>query len=77
MVNEKRLKKKHWIYLFQTFFYKILAEPPGVAPVEKKCRWWNQRYIFLYVPADLKVYYLYILVHKKGGGGVNAFVGNG
>ena len=23
---------------------------------------------FLYVPADLKVYYQYILVHKKGGG---------
>ena len=32
---------------------------------------------FLYVPADLKVYYQYILVYKKGEGGVNALIGNG
>ena len=32
---------------------------------------------FLYVPAELKVYYQYIQVRRKGGRGVNAFVGNG
>ena len=49
--------------------YGILADTPGVASEKKKKKSiMKPTLYFLYVPADLKVYYQYILAHKKGGG---------
>ena len=58
------------IYSSYTFLYIILADPPGVARGKKKKKIDSETNVtFLYVPADLKVYYQYTLVHKKGGRG--------
>ena len=58
-------------------FYSKLADPSGVAREKRKKKVDIETNVtFLCVPAELKVYYQYILVHKKGGGGVNAFVRN-
>ena len=56
-------------------FFFTLADLLGVAPAKKKVD--NETNVtFLNVPADLKIYYQYILVHN-GRGVVNAFVENG
>ena len=64
------------------YFIDILADRPGVARAKEKKKKLIKKpnFHFLYLPAELKVYYQHILFHKKGGGergGVNAFVGNG
>ena len=60
-------------------FYNKTSRPARRCPREKKKKKsiMKPTLHFLYVLADSKVFYQYILVHKKGGGCVNAFVENG
>ena len=49
----------------------LLADPPGVTRVKEIKKWIMKPTVhFLYVPADLKVYYQYSLIDKKGGWGL-------
>ena len=48
----------------------LLADPPSIARERKKKSLMKPTLHFLCVPADLKVYYQYNLVDKKGGWGL-------